>query len=187
MVNWINFISVVDVKVKCWKIRRQTKAPQAAGAIHTDFGKGFIWEVFSDTQPLIQIALDGFNVSIFAYGQTGSAKTHTISGPDNITEEKVGVNYRALRNLFCGLMNLGQKNREVDSTAMNDWSSRSHRYIRNLYGLEKKVLNVAFSGSVSKNGGLTFDEIRNDKMKVVNEKLKMIERMYNLKAYGGDY
>ncbi|KAK4386441.1 LRR receptor-like serine/threonine-protein kinase GHR1 [Sesamum angolense] len=29
-------------KVKCWQIRRQTKAPQAAGTIHTDFEKGFI-------------------------------------------------------------------------------------------------------------------------------------------------
>ncbi|KAK1304463.1 GDP-L-galactose phosphorylase 1 [Acorus calamus] len=28
--------------VKCWPIRRHTKAPQAAGAIHTDFEKGFI-------------------------------------------------------------------------------------------------------------------------------------------------
>jgi len=29
-------------QVKCWQIRRQTKAPQAAGAIHTDFERGFI-------------------------------------------------------------------------------------------------------------------------------------------------
>ncbi|KAG6790842.1 hypothetical protein POTOM_007011 [Populus tomentosa] len=28
--------------VKCWQIRRQTKAPQAAGTIHTDFERGFI-------------------------------------------------------------------------------------------------------------------------------------------------
>jgi len=29
-------------EVKCWTIRRGTKAPQAAGIIHTDFEKGFI-------------------------------------------------------------------------------------------------------------------------------------------------
>jgi len=29
-------------QVKCWQIRRQTKAPQAAGAIHSDFERGFI-------------------------------------------------------------------------------------------------------------------------------------------------
>ncbi|KAJ0098107.1 hypothetical protein Patl1_28316 [Pistacia atlantica] len=35
-------------------------------------------ELFSDVQPLVQSALDGFNVSIFAYGQTHSGKTHTM-------------------------------------------------------------------------------------------------------------
>ncbi|RDX94254.1 Kinesin-like protein KIN-14A, partial [Mucuna pruriens] len=35
-------------------------------------------ELFSDVQPLMQSALDGYNVSIFAYGQTNSGKTHTM-------------------------------------------------------------------------------------------------------------
>ncbi|KAI9099054.1 hypothetical protein K1719_024821 [Acacia pycnantha] len=153
-------------------------------------------EVFSDTQPLIRSVLDGYNVCIFAYGQTGSGKTYTMSGPDNPNEENVGVNYRALRDLFllagqrkdtfrydisvqmleiyndqvrdllatdvaatrypslnsprfleksCSflnrdanlvpvsstsdviyLMNMGQKNRAVGASAMNDRSSRSH-------------------------------------------------------------
>ncbi|TYJ11736.1 hypothetical protein E1A91_A11G296900v1 [Gossypium mustelinum] len=148
-------------------------------------------EVFSDTQPLIRSVLDGYNVCIFAYGQTGSGKTYTMSGPTELTEEGLGVNYRALGDLFelsnqrketisyeisvqmleiyneqvrdllaadglnkrleirnssqnginvpeahlvrvsstsdvINLMNLGQKNRRVFSTAMNDRSSRSH-------------------------------------------------------------
>ena len=29
-------------QVKCWQIRKATKAPQAAGTIHTDFERGFI-------------------------------------------------------------------------------------------------------------------------------------------------
>ncbi|KAK7346054.1 hypothetical protein VNO80_20567 [Phaseolus coccineus] len=37
-------------------------------------------ELFSDVQPLVQSALDGYNVSIFAYGQTHSGKTHTMDG-----------------------------------------------------------------------------------------------------------
>ncbi|KAG1326219.1 Kinesin-like protein KIN-14P [Cocos nucifera] len=57
-------------------------------------------EVFSDTQPLIRSVLDGFNVCIFAYGQTGSGKTYTMSGPKELTEEGLGVNYRALNDLF---------------------------------------------------------------------------------------
>lgn len=35
-------------------------------------------ELFNDVQPLVQSALDGYNVSIFGYGQTHSGKTHTM-------------------------------------------------------------------------------------------------------------
>ncbi|XP_020225059.1 kinesin-like protein KIN-14I [Cajanus cajan] len=51
-------------------------------------------------QPLIRSVLDGYNVCIFAYGQTGSRKTHTMTGPKEITEKSQGVNYRALGDLF---------------------------------------------------------------------------------------
>ncbi|KAL2957247.1 hypothetical protein AAZX31_18G134600 [Glycine max] len=37
-------------------------------------------ELFCDVQPLVQSALDGYNVSIFAFGQTHSGKTHTMEG-----------------------------------------------------------------------------------------------------------
>ncbi|KAK3005763.1 hypothetical protein RJ639_017575 [Escallonia herrerae] len=57
-------------------------------------------EVFVDTQPLIRSVLDGFNVCIFAYGQSGSGKTYTMSGPNLSSREDWGVNYRALHDLF---------------------------------------------------------------------------------------
>ncbi|XP_024966001.1 kinesin-like protein KIN-14I, partial [Cynara cardunculus var. scolymus] len=57
-------------------------------------------DVFADTQPLIRSVLDGFNVCIFAYGQTGSGKTYTLTGPSDLTPETMGVNYRALKDLF---------------------------------------------------------------------------------------
>ncbi|XP_039126713.1 kinesin-like protein KIN-14F isoform X2 [Dioscorea cayenensis subsp. rotundata] len=147
--------------------------------------------VFADTQPLIRSVLDGYNVCIFAYGQTGSGKTHTMSGPKELNKQTIGVNYRALNDLFhlseerkdtiryeiavqmieiyneqvrdllatdgvnkrleirnsslngvnvpdanlvsvtstsevVDLMNLGQRNRVVSATALNDRSSRSH-------------------------------------------------------------
>lgn len=40
--------------------------------------------------------LDGYNVCIFAYGQTGTGKTFTMEG----TPENRGVNYRTLEDLF---------------------------------------------------------------------------------------
>lgn len=38
----IYFFTAGQDEVRCWTIRKQTKAPQAAGVIHTDFEKGFI-------------------------------------------------------------------------------------------------------------------------------------------------
>ncbi|XP_052623227.1 kinesin-like protein KIN-14S [Lactuca sativa] len=52
--------------------------------------------VFTQTLPLVVSVLDGFNVCIFAYGQTGTGKTFTMEG----TPEHRGVNYRTLEQLF---------------------------------------------------------------------------------------
>ncbi|GBG82336.1 hypothetical protein CBR_g34620 [Chara braunii] len=53
-------------------------------------------EVFADTAPVVTSVLDGYNVCIFAYGQTGTGKTFTMEG----TEDNRGVNYRTLEELF---------------------------------------------------------------------------------------
>ena len=61
------------------------------------FGPGCSQEfIFEDTQPLVTSCIDGYNVCIFAYGQTGAGKTYTMEGPPH----DKGVNYRALMELF---------------------------------------------------------------------------------------
>ncbi|KAL0685884.1 hypothetical protein Bca4012_052732 [Brassica carinata] len=52
--------------------------------------------VFAQTKPIVTSVLDGYNVCIFAYGQTGTGKTFTMAG----TPENRGVNYRTLEELF---------------------------------------------------------------------------------------
>ena len=49
-------------------------------------------EVFADTEPLMTSVLDGYNVCIFAYGQSGTGKTFTMDG----TDEKPGLVPRAM-------------------------------------------------------------------------------------------
>jgi len=41
-IHLIYFFTAGGDEVKCWQIRRGTKAPGAAGTIHTDFERGFI-------------------------------------------------------------------------------------------------------------------------------------------------
>ncbi|KAJ7977975.1 Kinesin-like protein [Quillaja saponaria] len=52
--------------------------------------------VFAQTKPIVTSVLDGYNVCIFAYGQTGTGKTFTMEG----TPQQRGVNYRTLEELF---------------------------------------------------------------------------------------
>jgi GTP-binding protein YchF len=42
LLNLITFFTVGPKETRAWTIKRQSKAPQAAGAIHTDFERGFI-------------------------------------------------------------------------------------------------------------------------------------------------
>jgi hypothetical protein len=56
-------------------------------------------KVFADTQKLIQSAVDGYNVCIFAYGQTGTGKTWTMTG-DRDSETNRGIMPRAFQEIF---------------------------------------------------------------------------------------
>lgn len=60
-------------------------------------------EVFAEVEPLVQSALDGYHSTIFAYGQTGTGKTHTMLGATSGGaggrggEDESGVQPRALK------------------------------------------------------------------------------------------
>nr|XP_043614031.1 kinesin-like protein KIN-14T [Erigeron canadensis] len=53
-------------------------------------------EVFSEIEPVIKSALDGYNVCILAYGQTGTGKTFTMEGNPDCP----GVVPRTIKALF---------------------------------------------------------------------------------------
>ncbi|CAD7956770.1 unnamed protein product [Amoebophrya sp. A25] len=53
-------------------------------------------EIFEDTKDLVQSAFDGYNVTVFAYGQTGAGKTHTMTGK----AEDPGVVPRSCKEVF---------------------------------------------------------------------------------------
>jgi hypothetical protein len=60
LLNLISFFSTASREVRAWPVVRGTKAPQAAGAIHTDMERGFIraevipWDTLTQTGSLQQ-------------------------------------------------------------------------------------------------------------------------------------
>lgn len=50
-------------------------------------------------RPIIDSVMDGFNGTIFAYGQTSSGKTHTMTGDVNDVEMQ-GIIPRMVRTIF---------------------------------------------------------------------------------------
>lgn len=59
--------------------------------------------------PIVEEVLEGFNCTIFAYGQTGTGKTYTMEGGDrdsadgNNLSEVAGVIPRAIHQIFTTL------------------------------------------------------------------------------------
>lgn len=53
-------------------------------------------DVFVEVEPILRSAIDGHNVCIFAYGQTGTGKTFTMEG----LNDQPGIVPRALKELF---------------------------------------------------------------------------------------
>ena len=47
-------------------------------------------------QPLVQNVMEGYNGTIFAYGQTGTGKTHTMTGH----QDQIGIVPRAFMQIF---------------------------------------------------------------------------------------
>lgn len=146
-------------------------------------------EIYDETvHPLVNSVLDGFNGTIFAYGQTGTGKTFTMEGSKNVEQYKgiiprsfeqifnhisrssnmqylvrasyleiyqeevrdlldknpkkryelrenneMGVYVKDLQSFVCKsvkqiehIMNVGNQNRTIGATNMNEHSSRSH-------------------------------------------------------------
>ncbi len=71
-------------------------------------------EVFHSVKDLIDESLKGFNVAIFAFGMTGSGKTHTISG----TSHMPGIVPRTVYHVFSDLRLKAQQSKDSIGTIL---------------------------------------------------------------------
>ncbi|XP_020587395.1 obg-like ATPase 1 [Phalaenopsis equestris] len=81
-INLIYFFTAGSDEVKCWQIRRQTKAPQAAGVIHTDFERGFICAEVMKFEDLKEVGSEAGVKAAGKYRQEG--KTYVVQDGDII-------------------------------------------------------------------------------------------------------
>jgi len=59
-------------------------------------------DIFDEcAQPLVQNVMEGYNGTIFAYGQTGTGKTHTMTGQ----HDQLGIVPRAFTQIFAEIGN----------------------------------------------------------------------------------
>jgi kinesin family protein 3/17 len=60
-------------------------------------------EIYQNTAAeIITNVLEGYNGTIFAYGQTGTGKTHTMSGLENDPDHK-GIMPRSFEDIFTNI------------------------------------------------------------------------------------
>ena len=71
-------------------------------------------DIFEQLAPLVQSALERYNVSVFAYGQTGSGKTYTMEGLPGL--EKKGMIPRTVRHI--------PRNERITIAISNGWQYR---------------------------------------------------------------
>nr|DAD42018.1 TPA_asm: hypothetical protein HUJ06_000248 [Nelumbo nucifera] len=120
-------------------------------------------EVFSEIEPVIKSVIDGYNVCIFAYRQTGTGKSFTMEGkPDS-----PGVVPRAIEALFKqGFVSPSdeQINRPHYKMSFNPNRSKRGVKINNLVAIKRSNINQAirlyklgsqFRSTASTNSNLT--------------------------------
>eukprot|EP00397_Hematodinium_sp_SG-2012_P001787 GEMP01001792.1.p1 GENE.GEMP01001792.1~~GEMP01001792.1.p1 ORF type:complete len:1296 (+),score=373.50 GEMP01001792.1:369-4256(+) len=112
-------------------------------------------DVFEDTKDLIQSAIDGFNVTIFAYGQTGAGKTFTMTGVPG--GELRGVIPRACDEIFVLVK---QMEKQFDVTVMLKMMELYNSDLKDLLAPDKDKappINVR----VDKKGVVIIDGVQN--------------------------
>eukprot|EP00271_Cylindrocystis_brebissonii_P001664 TRINITY_DN11944_c0_g2_i1.p1 TRINITY_DN11944_c0_g2~~TRINITY_DN11944_c0_g2_i1.p1 ORF type:complete len:392 (+),score=99.67 TRINITY_DN11944_c0_g2_i1:156-1331(+) len=81
-IHLIYFFTAGPDEVRCWQIRKSSKAPQAAGAIHTDFERGFICAEVMKFEDLKELGSEAAVKAAGKYRQEG--KTYVVQDGDII-------------------------------------------------------------------------------------------------------
>ncbi len=80
MLDLITYFTCGPQEIHAWTIKRGTKAPQAAGKIHTDFERGFIRAEVMSTEDILE---HGSEAAVKAAGKLGvEGKEYVVKDGD---------------------------------------------------------------------------------------------------------
>ncbi|KAF4956722.1 hypothetical protein FSARC_11490 [Fusarium sarcochroum] len=105
-----NLLSVTIKRRSPDSNRPWTSSPAFRSIFHPEHHNHQVYEVVV-AQNILKV-LRGENCSLFAYGHSGSGKTHTIMGYDFQNTEELGLCLAAAKQLFDALHSLNEQNTE---------------------------------------------------------------------------
>ncbi|GBG33339.1 Kinesin-related protein 3 [Hondaea fermentalgiana] len=97
-------------------------------------------EVFESIgRPLVENVFEGYNGTIFAYGQTSSGKTHTMQGPNITDPELAGIIPRTVEAIFQYIARAGEN---MEFTVRGSYVEIYLERIRDLLDVSRQNLQV---------------------------------------------
>ncbi|CAK9143588.1 unnamed protein product [Ilex paraguariensis] len=97
-----------------------------------DCSNGRVYELL--TKDIIRAAVEGFNGTAFAYGQTSSGKTFTMNGSEN----DPGIIHRAVKDIFCEIQMTTDREFLIRVSYMEIYNEE----INDLFSVENQKLQI---------------------------------------------
>uniref|UniRef100_H3CKG8 Kinesin motor domain-containing protein n=1 Tax=Tetraodon nigroviridis TaxID=99883 RepID=H3CKG8_TETNG len=135
-------------------------------------------------QPMVRSLMDGYNATVFCYGETGSGKTYTISGgsqerantsPLLVLDDEGGIIERVARDLF-GCLDERLKNNDNDvATVHVSYLELYMEEVRDLLDLPINQKGLAVRDDVNGNTGKWWREPVESAVNSAEELLSLVE------------
>jgi len=127
--------------------------------------------IFEEVSPLIQSAVDGFQVCLFCYGQSKSGKTWTMLGDYSGTESK-GIIIRSVENIFSLAKEMSGKgwSYEIDFSCVEI----QNEIIRDLLATDLKVEKSSRHDILHRNNNIVLTGVRKVRVEDVDSLVLLI-------------
>ncbi|ORX88032.1 kinesin-domain-containing protein, partial [Anaeromyces robustus] len=125
--------------------------------------------------PLINHFLDGINITVFAYGQTGTGKTYTMGSEVSSlnSEDSIGIIPRVIQGLYSGIEKKQLENSEIEYVVKITFIEIYQEQLRDLLHPEtlSKDINIW-----ENNNTITISGVQEEVVNSLDEILSFIEQ-----------